>query len=189
MEYYVGTDPNIDDTDTDGLPDGWEFYWGLDPLVSDSENDADNDTLSNLYEYDNRFIENSIFSFNEPLFKGYWNFEGTSPTDSFSMVGDSMAVLLNGAVKVPAKHGKGVICDGIDDNVRFDSIHSSKFTEYTVQSWVKLDNFSSGFSTVVGTSTDGKTWLGINSEKKFEFKVHSSSKIYLSPITNDTLLL
>ena len=187
MEYLAGTDPHNPDSDGDGISDGWEFYWGLDPLVSDSENDVDNDTLTNLYEYDNRLIENSIFSFNEPLFKGYWNFEGTSPVDSFSQVGDSMAVLLNGAAKVPAKHGKGVVCDGTDDNVRFDSIHSSKFKEYTVQSWVKLNTFSSSFSTVVGTATDGKTWLGINSEKKFEFKVHSSSKIYLSPITDETI--
>ena len=186
-EYLEGTDPRNPDSDGDGISDGWEYYWGLDPLVSDSENDADNDTLSNLYEYDNRLIESSIFSFNEPLFKGYWNFEGTSPVDSFSHVGSSMAVLLNGAAKVPGKHGKGVICDGIDDNVRFDSMHSSKFTEYTAQSWVKLNNFSSGFSTVLGTATDGKTWLGINSENKFEFKVHSSSKMYISPITNETV--
>lgn len=187
MEYSLGTDPNNPDTDADGLSDGWEYYWGLDPLLSDSGNDLDNDTLSNLYEYDNRLIENSIFSFNEPLFKGYWNFEGTSPVDSFSHVGSSMAVLLNGAAKVPGKHGKGVTCDGIDDNVRFESMHSSKFTEYTVQSWVKLNNFSSGFSTVIGTATDGKTWLGINSVNNFEFKVHSSSKIYISPITNETV--
>jgi hypothetical protein len=187
MEYSLGTDPNNPDTDADGLSDGWEYYWGLDPLLSDSGNDVDNDTLSNLYEYDNRLIESSIFSFNEPLFKGYWNFEGTSPVDSFSHVGSSMAVLLNGAAKVPGKHGKGVTCDGIDDNVRFESMHSSKFTEYTVQSWVKLNNFSSGFSTVIGTATDGKTWLGINSANNFEFKVHSSSKIYISPITNETV--
>ena len=119
-----------------------------------------------LYEYDNRFIENSIFSFNEPLFKGYWNFEGPSPVDSFSQVGDSMAVLLNGAAKVPGTHGKGVICDGIDDNMRFDSIHNSKFTEYTAQSWVKLNNFRSGFSTVLGTATEGYPSLGINYEKQ-----------------------
>ena len=61
-EYLAGTDPLIADSDGDGIQDGWEFYWGLDPLVSDSENDIDNDTLSNLYEYDNRLIENSIFS-------------------------------------------------------------------------------------------------------------------------------
>jgi hypothetical protein len=66
-------------------------------------------------------------------------------------------------------------------------MHNSKFTEYTAQSWVKLNNFSSGFSTVLGTATDGKTWLGINSENKFEFKVQSSSKIYISPITNETV--
>ena len=179
MEYLAGTDPRNSDSDGDGIPDGWEFYWGLDPLVADSDKDFDNDSLSNIFEYDNRKIENNIFSYNEPLFKGYWKFDGTDSTVASNMIPASdIAMVLNGAPREPAKFKKGANCDGIDDIVRFNSISDSTFSEYTVQSWVKLDNYTGDFSTIVGTVADGKTWLGINSDNFFEFRVHSGGNLY-----------
>ena len=44
QEYLMNTDPNNQDSDSDGLPDGWEYYSGLNPLFADSELDLDNDT-------------------------------------------------------------------------------------------------------------------------------------------------
>lgn len=32
---FTGTDSHREDTDGDGLPDGWEWFSGLDPLCSD----------------------------------------------------------------------------------------------------------------------------------------------------------
>ena len=188
MEYLAGTNPRNSDSDGDGLPDGWEFYWGLNPLAADSNEDFDNDSLSNILEYDNRKIENSIFSYDKSLIKGYWKFDGTSSTSASNMIPNSdIAIILNGATRELAKFKKGVNCDGIDDAVRFDSISDSNFNEYTVQSWVKINNISNDFSTVVGTVADGRTWLGINTEGFFEFKVYSGNKYYISPITNDSV--
>ena len=62
----TGTDPTNEDTDGDGMPDGWEIQhrrwigdaftggnnWSLDPLRPDDANwDADGDGLPNLCEY------------------------------------------------------------------------------------------------------------------------------------------
>jgi len=41
----------VNDTDSDGMLDGWEYLNDLDPLFDDSENDPDNDTLTNFEEY------------------------------------------------------------------------------------------------------------------------------------------
>jgi len=65
-EYLNGTDPTNGDTDGDGMPDGWEVHWDLQPLnSSDSMIDSDNDSLINLYEYDNSLVEgfdDNVFS-------------------------------------------------------------------------------------------------------------------------------
>ena len=45
------TDPLSDDTDSDTIPDGWEIFNLLNPLLNDSALDPDNDTLSNVLEY------------------------------------------------------------------------------------------------------------------------------------------
>ena len=50
-EYQAGTDPNGSDSDSDGMPDGWEVENSLDPLTDDSVEDPDGDSLTNLEEY------------------------------------------------------------------------------------------------------------------------------------------
>lgn len=61
LELEIGTDPNNPDTDGDGLPDGYEYLiLGTDALkvdtdgngIADSDEDFDNDSLSNLKEYE-----------------------------------------------------------------------------------------------------------------------------------------
>tara|TARA_B110000438_G_scaffold172521_1_gene164915 strand:- start:8378 stop:12466 length:4089 start_codon:yes stop_codon:yes gene_type:complete len=185
-EYLAGTNPNNPDSDGDGIEDGWEFFWGLNPLVDDSEEDFDNDSISNIYEYDNSKIHNDIFSYDDvSLLKGYWAFEGSIPDLILSSVDSQFASLMNGTVKESSKFNKGINCDGIDDDISFSSISDAGFNEYTVQSWVKLDNFTGNFSTIVGTVTDGRTWLGINSDNYFEFKVYSGDKLHFSSIEDD----
>ncbi len=41
------------DSDGDGMPDGWESNFGLDPTLDDSANDPDADGLTNIQEYQN----------------------------------------------------------------------------------------------------------------------------------------
>lgn len=51
-EFLIGTNPVIEDSDADGIPDGAEFAYQLDPLdPSDAGLDADGDGASNFAEY------------------------------------------------------------------------------------------------------------------------------------------
>ncbi|MCE7743620.1 MAG: S8 family serine peptidase [Candidatus Heimdallarchaeota archaeon] len=50
LECQANTNPYLQDTDGDGLSDGWEIDNNLDPLVNDSANDPDNDGSTNLEE-------------------------------------------------------------------------------------------------------------------------------------------
>ena len=45
------TDPLNNDSDSDTMPDGWEIFNLLNPLLNDTALDPDNDTLSNILEY------------------------------------------------------------------------------------------------------------------------------------------
>jgi parallel beta-helix repeat protein len=50
--YAIGNDDFIIDTDNDGIPDNWETKYDLDPNdPSDAQLDPDNDSLTNLKEY------------------------------------------------------------------------------------------------------------------------------------------
>jgi len=191
-EYARGTNPRFSDSDLcedgsscpDGMYDGWEVHWGLDPLTPDSNLDFDNDTLSNLLEYDNSLVETRLFSLNEPTLRAYWKLDGTDPFTALDMTTNSnIGISKNNPIRTPSQFGNGVYCDGIDDYVEFDSLHNSKFSDYTVTAWVKLTNYTDNFATVFGTSNDGRTWLGVNSDDFFEFKVASGNTLY-SSITN-----
>lgn len=60
-EYLNGTNPTELDTDSDGLPDGWEVRWGMDPLnPEDALQDLDGDglTCSEEYFYDTDPLSN-----------------------------------------------------------------------------------------------------------------------------------
>ena len=54
-EYNNQTDPCLaEDTDGDGMPDGWELTFGFDPLdPDDGVGDLDDDGLINVLEYEN----------------------------------------------------------------------------------------------------------------------------------------
>ncbi len=49
--FLYNTNPLNADTDSDGMPDGWEILYVLNPLVDDAAGDPDLDMLSNLAEY------------------------------------------------------------------------------------------------------------------------------------------
>lgn len=55
FELGIGTDPLKSDSDTDGMPDGWEYSQGLNPLSSTGRDgaaeDIDGDGYSNYQEY------------------------------------------------------------------------------------------------------------------------------------------
>ena len=189
MEYAMGTDPYDSDSDSDGMHDGWEYYWGLNPLVDDSHDDFDNDTVTNIYEYDNMLVESRIFSLSEPNLRGFWKFDGVDPYIMLDMtLNSNMAVAIDEPSRVPGKSYNGMYCDGVDDYGRLSSISPSKMTEYSVQGWVNLTNFTEDFATFIGTAEDGRTWLGINSDNHFEFRVYSGNNLYKTPVTNKSVM-
>lgn len=52
QEMGLGTKSEEDDSDIDGLPDGWEVVYELDPLeYNDALSDDDEDKLTNIEEY------------------------------------------------------------------------------------------------------------------------------------------
>ena len=186
QEYLSGTDPNNKDSDLDGMPDGWEFYSGLNPIVHDSHLDLDNDTISNMHEYDNFLIDSVIFSPTNPDLRAYWRFDSFDTVFAVdSTLNSNFAFMTNGPIKGPAKFTNGVYCDGESSYLSIDSIKNTKFTEYTVHSWVKLTNYTN-FGTIFGTATDGRTWLGIDSEGYIQFRVFAGNKLYSTPLENDT---
>ena len=82
------------------------------------------------------------------LLKGYWTFDGTDISTVFDsspnsnhggMFGDPQRL-------ADSLFNRGLYCDGQNDYFQFGSLHNDKFTEYTVQSWVRLTNYSSSFS-------------------------------------------
>ncbi|RLF04937.1 MAG: hypothetical protein DRJ64_06220, partial [Thermoprotei archaeon] len=52
-EYNNGTHPLLVDTESDGMPDGWEVHNALNPLVNDASLDPDSDALTNFGEFQN----------------------------------------------------------------------------------------------------------------------------------------
>lgn len=72
-ERELGTNPNVADTDADGMPDGWEVNNGLNPLVNDASADSDGDGFTNLYEYQHGTNPNDYYNgaaFNLDIFSG-----------------------------------------------------------------------------------------------------------------------
>ena len=51
LEYDHYTSPTNNDTDYDGMPDGWEADSGINPVVDDANEDFDGDELINILEY------------------------------------------------------------------------------------------------------------------------------------------
>jgi len=195
QEYLLGTDPNNSDSDSDSLPDGWEYYFGLNPLEIDSHLDLDNDTIPNIYEYDNFQIDTNIFSPINSELRAYWKFDTNDQLFALdSGINGFMAFMtnVNGGdtkpIKSSAKFSGGIYCSEDTSHLTVDSLQDTKFTEYTVQTWVKLTNYTN-FGTIVGTSTDGRTWLGIDSEGFIQFKVFSGNKLYATPAVNESKAL
>lgn len=50
QEYQINSDPQNRDSDSDGIPDGWEFEHGLNAVLGDATEDPDGDYLNNLGE-------------------------------------------------------------------------------------------------------------------------------------------
>lgn len=70
------TNPTNNDTDSDGLPDKYEVDYNLDPLFNDTNLDYDNDSLSNLLEFQLGSYPNNPDSDSDGMDDGYENNNG-----------------------------------------------------------------------------------------------------------------
>ena len=93
-EFNLGTDVNNNDTDSDGLPDGYEVNNSFDPFVNDSSGDADLDGLTNLEEYNFGTDPNEIDTDGD----GFSDFieiqKGTDPLDPDSFPKSPLGLIL-----------------------------------------------------------------------------------------------
>ena len=186
QEYLMNTDPNNQDSDSDGMSDGWEFYSGLNPLEQDDHLDLDNDTIINLYEYDNYLIDSVIFSQTNPDLRAYWKFDSFNPVFAAdSTLNSNLAFMTNSPIREPARFSNGIYCDGVSSHLSTEKLKNTKFTEYTVQSWVKLTNYTN-FGTIFSTATDGRSSLGVDSQGFIQFRVFAGNTPYSTPLDNDT---
>lgn len=108
------------DTDTDGVPDGWELYTGRTPNVSDKDADEDGDDLKFPAEYAGTDSCNaytncpSIFA-NHPGFKSGWfnKFFPTNP-DDYDTDGDTISDSEEGATWVDQfAFGNSAVTEGV----------------------------------------------------------------------------
>jgi len=86
-----GLHPRNEDTDNDGMQDGWEFHFtpDLNPLVYDAEDvDADSDGMTNLAEYQFSFIY-----FGNALFDPADGLDPTHPDSDGDGMGDGWEAL------------------------------------------------------------------------------------------------
>ncbi len=93
-----GTDPNNGDTDSDGLPDGWEIEYFLNPTDPwDSSTDPDEDNLINLQEYQHGTNPINPDTDGDGLSDGWEVMYSLDPTDSndafLDMDGDGLTNL------------------------------------------------------------------------------------------------
>ncbi len=77
------------DSDSDGMPDGWEIRYGLNPTADWDVNwDLDNDGLTNLQEYNTGTNPNDSDTDNDGMPDGWENTYGLDPTDASDETGD-----------------------------------------------------------------------------------------------------
>ncbi len=80
-----GSDPLSSDTDSDGMPDGWEVSFGFDPLVDDASGDPDGDGLTNVQEYLSQTNPNASDTDGDSYTDGNELNNGGDPNDKLSL--------------------------------------------------------------------------------------------------------
>jgi hypothetical protein len=91
--FVVKTNPEDEDTDGDGIPDGWEWNNGLDPFdFSDATEDPDEDGLNNLEEYQNGTDINDSDTDGDGFTDGYEVGLDTDPLDDTEFPGFVMVI-------------------------------------------------------------------------------------------------
>ncbi len=89
-EFGAGTDPQQDDTDADGCPDGFEWGFGLDPTnPDDATQDPDGDGLSNVQEATLGTAPNRTDSDGDSMPDGWEYSFGLNPADAADAAGDA----------------------------------------------------------------------------------------------------
>ena len=145
MELVLGTDINNTDTDSDGLPDGYEVMTlGTDPLKADSDDngtndgqeDADDDGLTNLQEYQlgtdplNKDTDNDGLSDSEEV--NTYNTDPSEEDTDGDTLSDGDDVGLGFSPLLQDTDGNGVLdCDEKVEQTISQSIDESEKPEVT----------------------------------------------------------
>ena len=129
------THPCMDDTDSDGMKDGWEIIGGLNPTQNDATDDLDHDGYSNLQE-----ARNGTLPHQQDLPYGI-NYDATTdnrqPYQIISATPLQINISSGGILTVDVIYSNYLMnyhLDGIDFRIHFNS---NQLT------WLKLDNLFS----------------------------------------------
>ena len=154
-EESIGTDPNNNDSDNDGMSDGWEYENGLNPLLNDSYLDLDQDGMPNLWEYNNSLNLNFNDALLDPDKDGLTNIQefylGSNPNsidtdkdgmpDGFESI-NGLKVLENDSFQDLDKDGMSNLWEYInslkvnfnDASIDQDNDHLTNLQEYNLGS-------------------------------------------------------
>ncbi len=132
------------DTDTDGMPDGWEWLYRLNPQGNDAALDLDGDGYSNLAEYQLGCDPSSLgsrpdlianYQFNEASWTGGVN----EVVDDSGQTNHGRAV--NGTLVTNAAFGSVADFDGINDYVTVSNGASLQTVgSMSLSFWIKFDS-------------------------------------------------
>lgn len=131
--FIYGTDPFNDDSDGDGMPDGWEVMNGLNPAdPADAHEDADGDGLTNLQEYELGTDPNNPDSDGDGVWDGDENDAGTDPNDP-NDTPESGWIILTGDLEVdePKNLNRTLTIPAGESRVIVVLIASEEYPDYT----------------------------------------------------------
>ena len=149
----TGTDPKLEDSDTDGLLDGAEVEIGTSPLNEDTDGDKFSD--ADEIEAGTDPLDGDSFpdipEIEPPI--AYWNFDDQGANETADLRGDYNGIVYGDPEYVTGRSGFAIQFDGIDDYVSSEAPLLNEKTEFTMSGWVNF-TASQGNRTGLFVQTD-----------------------------------
>lgn len=151
------THPLNNDTDSDGMPDGWEVTHSLNPRnAADRDSDSDGDTVPNYFEYAKGTNPNNALSLPVFFTPGQFSFEDSQLPSSWSISNDTTDLSVSLGV---ASHGTKALQARNAANI--------KFSGFFAASDLSLD---------VKYGCSGSTWVEVYIDDQLQARVDATGE-------------